>query len=107
LQGNLHGYKGAIFENLLADIFAKMGRNLYYYHKDSGLEIDFVTRYKGGATLIEVKATTGNAKSTKTILAHPEKYQVSGAIKLGEYNIGRKDRMLTIPLYMAFLLTEY
>lgn len=107
LQGNLHGYKGAIFENLLADIFAKMGRNLYYYHKDSGLEIDFVTRYKGGATLIEVKATTGNAKSTKTILAHPEKYQVSGAIKLGEYNIGRKDRMLTIPLYLAFLLTEY
>ncbi len=107
LQGNLFGYKGAIFENLMADIFAKMGRKLYYYHKDSGLEIDFVTRYKGGATLIEVKATTGNAKSVKTILAHPEKYHVSGAIKLGGYNIGRKDRMLTIPLYMGFLLTEY
>lgn len=107
LQGNLYGYKGAIFENLMADIFAKMGRKLYYYHKDSGLEIDFVTRYKGGATLIEVKATTGNTKSAKTILAHPEKYHVSGAIKLGEYNIGRNDRMLTIPLYMGFLLTEY
>ena len=107
LQGNLFGYKGAIFENLMADIFAKMGRKLYYYHKDSGLEIDFVTRYKGGATLIEVKATTGNAKSVKTILAHPEKYHVRGAIKLGGYNIGRKDRMLTIPLYMGFLLTEY
>ena len=24
LQGNLFGYKGAIFENLIADIFAKM-----------------------------------------------------------------------------------
>lgn len=107
LQGNLHGYKGAVFENLMADILAKMGRKLYYYHKDSGLEIDFVTRYKGGATLIEVKATTGNAKSAKTILSHPEKYHVSGAIKLGEYNIGRNDRMLTIPLYMGFLLTEY
>ena len=107
LQGNLYGYKGAIFENLMADIFAKMGRKLYYYHKDSGLEIDFVTRYKGGATLIEVKATTGNTKSAKTILAHPEKYHVSGAIKLGEYNIGRNDRILTIPLYMGFLLTEY
>ena len=107
LQGNLYGYKGAIFENLIADIFAKMGRKLYYYHKDSGLEIDFVTRYKGGATLIEVKATTGNAKSAKTILAHPEKYHVSGAIKLGEYNIGRNGRTLTIPLYMGFLLKEY
>ena len=107
LQGNLFGYKGAIFENLIADIFLKMGRKLYYYHKDSGLEIDFVTRYKGGATLIEVKATTGNAKSTKTILAHPEKYHVAGAIKLGDYNIGRSDQILTLPLYMGFLLTEY
>ena len=26
LQGNLYGYKGAIFENLTADIFSKMGR---------------------------------------------------------------------------------
>lgn len=97
----------AIFENLIADIFTKMGRKLYYYHKDSGLEIDFVTRYKGGATLIEVKATTGNTKSTKTILAHPEKYHVSGAIKLGEYNIGRNNKILTLPLYLGFLLIEY
>lgn len=107
LQGNLYGYKGAIFENLIADIFSKMGRKLYYYHKDSGLEIDFVTRYKGGATLIEVKAMSGNAKSVKTILSHPEKYHVSGAIKLGNYNIGRSGKVLTIPLYMGFLLKEY
>ncbi len=107
LQGNLYGYKGAIFENLMADIFSKMGRKLYYYHKDSGLEIDFVIRYKGGATLVEVKATSGNTKSTKTILAHPEKYHVSGAIKLGDYNVGRNDKILTIPLYMGFLLKEY
>ncbi len=107
LQGNLYGYKGAIFENLMADIFTKMGRKLYYYHKDSGLEIDFVTRYKGRATLIEVKATTGNTKSTKTILSHPEKYHVAGAIKLGDYNVGRNEKMLTIPIYMGFLLNEF
>lgn len=107
LQGNLYGYKGAIFENLIADVFSKMGRKLYYYHKDSGLEIDFVTRYKGGAFLIEVKAETGNTKSTKSILSHPEKYHVSGAIKLGNYNIGRNKEILTLPLYMGFLLTEY
>ena len=29
LNGNLYGYKGAIFENLIADIFTKMGRKLY------------------------------------------------------------------------------
>lgn len=81
LQGNLQGYKGAIFENLIADIFAKMGRKLYYFHKDSGLEVDFVIRYKGECTLVEVKATTGNTKSTKTILQQPERYHVNSAIK--------------------------
>lgn len=107
LSGNLYAYKGAIFENLIADIFAKMNRKLYYYRKDSGLEIDFVTRYKGQVTLIEVKASTGNTKSTKTILNHPEKYHVSQAIKLGDYNIGKADNILTLPHYMAFLLKEY
>ena len=106
LQGNLYGYKGAIFENLIADVFGKMGRKLYYFHKDSGLEVDFVIRYKGQCTLVEVKASTGNAKSTRTILRHPEKYHVSQAIKLGDYNVGRTEQLLTLPLYMAFLLKE-
>lgn len=106
LQGNLFGYKGAIFESLIADIFAKMGRKLYYYHKDSGLEVDFVIRYKGECVLVEVKANSGNTKSTKTILNHPEKYHVNNAIKLGDYNIGRSDKILTLPLYMSFLLNE-
>ena len=107
LQGNLFGYKGAIFENLVADIFSKMGRKLYYFHKDSGLEVDFVIRYKSECTLVEVKAATGNAKSAKTILRHPEKYHVANAIKLGDYNIGKFGQMLTLPLYMAFLLREF
>ena len=104
LQGNLFGYKGAIFENLIADIFSKMGRRLYYYHKDSGMEVDFVIRYKGECVPVEVKAMSGNVKSTKTILHHPEKYHVYHAIKLGDYNVGRNGQILTLPLYMAFLL---
>ena len=107
LQGRLYGYKGAIFENLIADIFTKMGRKLYYYRKDSGLEIDFVIRYHSECVLVEVKASTGNTKSTKTILQHPDKYHVYQAIKLGDYNIGEKDGILTLPVYMAFLLREY
>ena len=107
LQGRLYGYKGAIFENLIADIFIKMGRKLYYYRKDSGLEIDFVIRYHSECVLVEVKASTGNTKSTKTILQHPDKYHVYQAIKLGDYNIGEKNGILTLPVYMAFLLKEY
>lgn len=107
LSGNLYGYKGAIFENLIADIFSKMGRTLYYFHKDSGLEINFVMRYKGECTLIEVKAASGNTKSAKTILKHYDKYHVKQAIKVGNYNVGRSGLILTIPQYMTFLLTEY
>ena len=107
LNGNLYGYKGAIFENLIADIFIKMERKLYYFRKDSGLEVDFVIRYNGECTLVEVKATSGNVKSTKTILKHPEKYHVNSAIKLGDYNVGRTEQILTLPLYMAFLIRGY
>ena len=106
LQGNLLGYKGAIFEGLVADIFSKMGRKLYYFHKDSGLEVDFIIRFHGECTLVEVKAVSGNTKSSKTILRHPEKYHVYHLIKLGDYNVGREEQILTLPLYMAFLLTD-
>lgn len=106
LEGNLFSYKGAIFENLVADIFGKMGRKLYYYHKDSGVELDFVMRYKGRCMPVECKARTGNAKSMRTVFSHPEKYHVESAIKLGDYNVGHKDNMLTLPMYMAFMLTD-
>ena len=106
LEGDLLSYKGAIAENLVADIFGKMGRKLYYYHKDGGVELDFLVRYKGQCTPVECKATTGNAKSMRTVLKHPEKYHVTSAIKLGDYNIGKSNELLTLPMYMAFLLTE-
>jgi predicted AAA+ superfamily ATPase len=104
LQGNLYSYKGAVYENLIADIFTKMGRKLYYFRKDSGLEIGFVIRYQGECTLVEVKASSGNIKSTKSILNRPDRYHVYSAIKLGNHNIGRNGEILTLPLYMAFLL---
>lgn len=106
LRGNLLGYKGAIFENLVADFLGKMGRKLYYFHKDSGLEIDFVIRYKDECVLLECKAMSGNVKSAKTILKHSEKYHVNMAIKLGDYNVGKEGQVLTLPLYLGFLLEK-
>ena len=106
MQGNMLAYKGAIFENLLADILGKMGRKLYYFQKGESLEVDFLIRYKGECCPLECKATNGNAKSLKTVLKHPEHYHVNHAIKVGDYNIGREGPLLTLPLYMAFLLTE-
>ncbi len=106
LKGNLLGYKGAIFENLMADFLYKSGQKLYYFHKDSGLEIDFLVRFKGECVLIEVKSKTGRAKSMATVLKNKNVYHVNNAIKLGQYNVGREGEVLTIPLYMGFLIKD-
>ena len=104
LQGNLGGYKGAIFENLMADTLIKKGQSLYYLQKDSGMELDFLIRYKGECVPVEVKARTAQAKSIATVRKHPEKYGVKHFIKFGDYNIGRDGDLLTLPTYMQFLL---
>ena len=106
LRGNLLGYKGAIFESLMADFLSKSSQKLYYFHKDSGLEIDFLVRYKGECVLIEVKAKTGKAKSMSTILKNKGVYHVNNGIKLGQYNVGREGSILTLPLYMGFLIKD-
>ena len=104
LQGNLGGNKGAIFENLMADTLIKKGQDLYYFQKDSGMELDFLIRYKGECVPVEVKARTAQAKSISTVRKHPEKYGVKHFIKFGDYNVGREGDLLTLPTYMQFLL---
>lgn len=106
LKGNLLGYKGAIFENLMADFLCKSGQKLYYFHKDSGLELDFLVRFKGECFILEVKAKGGKAKSMTTVLKNKDVYHVNNAIKLGRYNVGREGEVLTIPLYMGFLVED-
>ena len=107
LNGNMLIYKGAIYENIVADAFSKMNRKLYYFHKDSGLEIDFVTRYKGKCTLIEVKAENNKAKSLNTVLGDYVRYHVDSAIKIREGNIAKNGNIIFIPHYLAFLIQEY
>ena len=106
LKGNLLGYKGAIFENLMADFLCKSGQKLYYFQKESGLELDFLVRYKGECVAVEVKAKSGKTKSLKTVLKNKDVYHINNAIKIGKYNVGREGEVLTIPLYMGFLIKD-
>lgn len=103
LNGDLKIYKGAIFENIIADAFSKIGKNLYYYSETRGLEIDFISKFDNELTLIEVKARNGNAKSLKEILIN-DKYDVDKSFKLIDGNISIQDKIITIPLYMAYLI---
>ena len=103
LSGDLGFYKGAIYENIIADCFSKQGRKLFYFRKDTGLEIDFVENIGGEIAIIEVKATTGRSKSAKTVLSN-DNYAAKVCYKLSENNIGVADKMVTLPYYMAMFL---
>ncbi|MCI6285285.1 hypothetical protein SAMN02910455_00644 [Acidaminococcus fermentans] len=107
LQGDLSGCQGAVYESLAADLLSKGGRKLYYYHKNSGLEVDFVIRCQGKSTLVKATPSTGNTKSLKTLLQQPEKYQVEQAIQLTADNVSRKGQILELPLYFGFLVGSY
>ena len=103
LSGDMGFYKGAIYENIIADCFSKQGRKLFYFRKDSGIEIDFVENVGGELAIIEVKATSGRSKSAKTVLNN-DNYAAKIGYKLSENNIGVADKMITLPYYMAMFL---
>lgn len=108
-KGDLGQGKGAIYEALVFDSLNKAGIEPYYFAKESGLEIDFVIAYDGYSTLIEAKAKTGNTKSSKTVMKHPEHYGKTKLIKIGDYNISEEGDIITIPHYLTFVLgkTKY
>lgn len=102
IDGNLGIYKGAIYENIIADIFAKNGKKLYYFEYNSQLEIDFFIRYNKCATAIEVKAAD-NTKS-KSLNSVIENWNVEKGIKFSSKNVGSIEKIDIYPLYMAIFL---
>ena len=102
IDGNLGIYKGAIYENIIADILGKLGKKLYYFERNSQFEIDFVIRFQKMATAIEVKsADNTKAKSLNTVI---ENYGVKHGIKLSSKNVGGTSVVDSFPLYMAMFL---
>lgn len=98
-------YKGPIYENYIMSALSKNGHGLYYYRKDTGLEIDFLLQTMDEVILGEVKAKNGNAKSAKTLLKDSAN-GISHCIKFSSSNLGYDGTYLTLPHYMAFLLGE-
>ena len=107
LSGALGMGKGMLYEALIADALYKRGGRLFYFAKESGLELDFVINYHGDSTILEVKARDGNSKSAKTVMANPDHYGKTQLIRIKDANLGVSDGILTIPHYMAHLLFEW
>ncbi len=103
MNGNLAIYKGAIYENVIADIFHKLGKKLYYFEKNSTLEIDFFIRFEDVATAVEVKsADNTKSKSLKSVMSN---YNVAKGIKLSAKNSNQiTENVISMPLYMCMFL---
>jgi len=102
IDGNLGIYKGAIYENIIADIFGKLGKKLYYFEYRDQIEIDFFIRREGQVVAIEVKSA-GNTKS-KSMTNIINNYGVEYGIKLSSNNISVSEKVDLYPLYMAMFL---
>lgn len=104
MSGNLGIYKGAIYENIIAEVFTKLGKNLYYFEKNSTLEIDFFIRYNNQVTAVEVKSAD-NTKS-KSLNSVMNNYGVINGIKLSSKNLGISDKnnVISLPIYMSIFL---
>lgn len=105
---NLNVYKGALYENIVAESLVKSGYELYYYKKDnSTLEEDFFVRMKDSLVPVEVKATNGKTKSLRTLISSDCYPDISFGVKFIKGNIGIENGIHTFPYFCTFLLKRY
>ena len=108
INKNLGIYKGALFENIVADALTKEGYDLFYYKRsDSTLEEDFFIHGKNHLIPVEVKATDGRSKSLSTLINGERYKDIESGIKLSNGNIGYSKGIYTFPLFCTFLLKEF
>ncbi len=105
---NLGTYKGAIYENIVADMLVKQGYPLYYYSNDRPpIEMDFFVRDTGSLIPIEVKANDGATASLNNLLKEDKYPDIKYGIKLGYKNIGYNGKFYTFPYFLTFLLKRF
>ena len=105
---NLGVYKGALYENFVAEAFVKQGFGLYYYKKENAsLEEDFFVRTQNALVPVEVKANSNQSKALSALISNKRYQDISFGIKLGDVNVGHANHIYTFPYFCAFKLKEY
>ena len=105
---NLGVYKGALYENFVAEAFVKQGLGLFYYKKEnSTLEEDFFVRTQNDLIPVEVKSNSDQSKSLSSLIKNKNYSDISYGIKLGDFNVGYANNIYTFPYFCAFKMKEY
>ncbi len=105
---NLGVYKGALYENFVAEAFVKQGLGLFYYKKEnSTLEEDFFVRTQNDLIPVEVKSNSDQSKSLSSLIKNENYNDISYGIKLGNFNVGNANNIYTFPYFCAFKMKDY
>lgn len=105
---NLGVYKGALYENFVAEAFIKQGLGLYYFKKEnSTLKEDFFVRSKNELIPVEVKSNNDRSKSLVSLIKNKNYSDIKHGIKLGDFNIGHANDIYTFPYFCTFMIKEY
>ena len=105
---NFNTYKGAIYENIVADMLVKQGYSLYFYKNEKGtIEMDFFVRDARTLIPVEVKATDDSTVSLNNLIDSEKYKDIQYGIKLGYKNIGFNGKFYTFPYFITFLLKRY
>lgn len=105
---NFNTYKGAIYENIIADMLVKEGYKLYFYRNDrSTIEMDFFVRDKDSLIPVEVKANDNATVSLNNFINDRKYKDIKYGIKLCYKNIGFNGKFYTFPYFLTFLLKRF
>lgn len=105
---NFNAYKGAIYENVVADMLVKSGYSLYFYKNEKGtVEMDFFVRDSSSLIPIEVKANDNSTISLNSLIENDSYKDIKYGIKLCNKNIGFNGKFYTFPYFLTFLLKRY
>ena len=107
LSGNLGIYKGAIFENIVAQTFRHKDKKTYYYEPTHHLEIDFITYFEGDITPFEVKSSIKTSSISFNNFIDKEKPKKSFRISMKNMGKDEVRNVHYIPLYLLELLLDH
>ena len=105
---NFNTYKGALYENAVAEMLVKQGYPLYFYRNEkSTLEMDFFLRDADSLVPLEVKAEDSATKSLKSLITKDTYPDIRYGIKLANKNIGFNGQFYTFPYFLGFMLKRF
>lgn len=105
---NFNTYKGAIYENIVADMLVKQGYKLYFYKNEkSTIEMDFFVRDTNSLIPVEVKANDNATISLNNLINSPKYKDIKYGIKFGYKNVGFNNKFYTFPYFLTFLLKRF